>query len=118
VRNFILKLLYVTAYHMGVFRMLFYIQKKRQTIVTYHNVISDDLFDSDVARWPGEHVTTVRTAAALDKASLLEGVQYLHDERLRHMLPGSRRAGGDRNTLRLLGQVDQEPQAVVHLYWK
>ena len=47
-RNFILKLLYVTAYHMGVFRMLFYIQKKRQTIVTYHNVISDDLFDSEL----------------------------------------------------------------------
>lgn len=47
-KNFTLRLLYVTAYHMGVFRMLFYIQKKRQTAVTYHNVISDDLFDSEL----------------------------------------------------------------------
>ena len=47
-KNFILKLLYVTAYHMGVFRVFFYLQKKRQTIVTYHNVIGDDLFDSEL----------------------------------------------------------------------
>lgn len=47
-RSVMLKLLYVTAYHMGVFRIFFHVQRKRQTVVTYHNVISDDLFDDEL----------------------------------------------------------------------
>lgn len=42
-----LKLLYITAYHSGIFK-LFYLLKKQQVVVTYHNIISDDIFDKDI----------------------------------------------------------------------
>ena len=48
-KNTLLKLLYVIAYHIRIFKLFYSIRKKHQQIVlTYHNVISDDIFDDDI----------------------------------------------------------------------
>jgi len=45
-KRLLLKLLYVFAYHIGMFRAFRLLQGRRQVIVTYHNVIRDKLFDA------------------------------------------------------------------------
>lgn len=44
-KNRVLKLLYAIAYHAGVVSLFYFINRKRQRILAYHNVINDDLFD-------------------------------------------------------------------------
>jgi len=56
---------------------------------------------------PAQHVTAVWAAPALDQPGLLQGIQDLDDERLRHVLAGRRRAGRYRDTMRLLRQIDE-----------
>lgn len=47
-KNLILKILYRTAYYSGVFELFFFLNRKRQAVITYHNVIPDELFDESL----------------------------------------------------------------------
>jgi len=44
----ILKWTYRLFYCLGVFKLFYFLKRKQQTVITYHNVISDDIFNSDL----------------------------------------------------------------------
>ncbi len=43
-----LKIAYVLAWHLGIIRLFHFLNRNRQLVLTYHNVLSDELFDPDL----------------------------------------------------------------------
>ena len=44
----ILKWIYAALYYLCIFKLFYFLQRNQQTIITYHNIISDDIFNSDL----------------------------------------------------------------------
>lgn len=55
-----LRFLYTTAYYLGIFHLLVYFSR-RPIVVTYHNIIEDELFDKNV------HLTLTHRASVFDR---------------------------------------------------
>ena len=47
-KRWILKSLYTIFYYLGVFKLFYFANRKSQLVITYHNVISDEIFNSDL----------------------------------------------------------------------
>lgn len=45
----VLKLIYMVAYHIGLFQLFYFFKRKHQIVITYHNVISDDIYDGNLS---------------------------------------------------------------------
>jgi peptidoglycan/xylan/chitin deacetylase (PgdA/CDA1 family) len=43
-----LKILYVLAWHLGIIRLFYFLNRHRQRILAYHNILPDELFDPDL----------------------------------------------------------------------
>ena len=47
-KQYLLKFLFFLAYYIGIINLFYFITRKRQRIITYHNVIPDKYFDNSV----------------------------------------------------------------------
>lgn len=47
-KRHILKITYVLAWHLGILRLFYFLNRNRQLVLTYHNVLPDELFDPNL----------------------------------------------------------------------
>jgi len=47
-KHIFIKIVFFIAYHLGVIRLFYYLTRKRQRVITYHNVIPDSYFNNSI----------------------------------------------------------------------